>query len=321
MVIPAHRVAETLDAAIRSSLAASVDELEVLVVLDGADDALEAVVAAFAGDARVRVLRHDLPRGPAAARNAGLAQAEGSLVLFLDGDDELTTGALDSLAAALGDGDVAVCGRFLAVDTTGSPMDIGTWANEQLRPVLRRRGRMVPADHLTAEALLSRLVVPPPGGVLARRASVVAVGGYDAAYHRSEDLGFLLDLTTVGRLAICDHTVLRYRRDPRQRSQSRSRRRGRQIALARMIRRGTSAGEVARRARGVAAHHVDRATVRWQSSNKAPRDLVAVVRGLLLALAFRVSGVLVATSRGLGLEAPKHPTRILPGADWHADIA
>jgi mycofactocin glycosyltransferase len=57
----------------------------VIVVDDGSRDGS----AERAERAGARVLRHDSPRGPAAARNAGLAAAETELVAFLDADCEV----------------------------------------------------------------------------------------------------------------------------------------------------------------------------------------------------------------------------------------
>ena len=67
---------------------------EVIVVDDGSRDATAAFLGAYSGPLALRVLRQD-NRGPAAARNAGVAAAGGALVAFL-GDD--TVPAPDWLA-------------------------------------------------------------------------------------------------------------------------------------------------------------------------------------------------------------------------------
>ena len=71
-------------------------ELPVVVVDDGSD------VPVPAGPG-VRVLRHAVPRGPAAARNAGLAAAGTDLVAFLDSDCVPTSGWLARLRPHLAD--------------------------------------------------------------------------------------------------------------------------------------------------------------------------------------------------------------------------
>ena len=69
---------------------------EVLVVDGNSTDATQAVVLERAGrDARVRLMIEDAgatQRGPAAARNLGLAAASGELVQFLNADVEIGPG-------------------------------------------------------------------------------------------------------------------------------------------------------------------------------------------------------------------------------------
>lgn len=67
---------------------------EVVVVDDGSTDGSAAVAERFGA----RVLRHETPRGPAAARNAGAEAARAPIVFFLDADVEPHH---DALARAL----------------------------------------------------------------------------------------------------------------------------------------------------------------------------------------------------------------------------
>ncbi|MFE5211841.1 CDP-glycerol glycerophosphotransferase family protein [Streptomyces sp. NPDC056600] len=118
VVIPAHGTAHRLAEALDSVAGQRRPDLEVIVVLDGpaGSPAPEAdVLAARAGqDPPLRPVLSPPSAGLGAARNAGLAAARGDYVLFLDGDDVLTPGALDAVAARLasaGDPDVLVLGH------------------------------------------------------------------------------------------------------------------------------------------------------------------------------------------------------------------
>jgi glycosyltransferase involved in cell wall biosynthesis len=294
VVVPAFRARLTVGSAVASALAQDGVDVEVVVVDDGSDDGTGDVVDALASDPRV-VATHRRNGGPVAARNDGLRRAAGEFVLFLDADDELAPGALVRLCELIDDSAVAASGRFRAVDDDGHDLDIGTWATEQLHPVVRRGGAFIPSPGgLTPEAILTRLVTPPPGGTLIRRDAAFAIGGYDPRARRSEDLDFLVRLATVGRIAMVEETVLVYRRRATQRSAStRHRRFGRQVTMVGLIVRAPSRAAARERCRGVVAHHVDRAQVRWRYSHRSPRDLIAVARSLGLAAAFGALGPLL----------------------------
>ena len=75
---------------------------EFLVVDDGSRDATPDLIEDFRPDIPgMQVLRHDTALGLARARNAGVAQARGRYVTFLDGDDWLAPRYLRALVDAI----------------------------------------------------------------------------------------------------------------------------------------------------------------------------------------------------------------------------
>ena len=99
VVIPAYNAARTVSSAVTSVLRQTVADLEVIVVDDGSSDETAAVAAAVP-DARVTVVSQ-ANRGLPAARNAGIAQAQGRYVAFLDSDDLLLPRYLELSGEAL----------------------------------------------------------------------------------------------------------------------------------------------------------------------------------------------------------------------------
>jgi len=86
VIIPAFNRAHYIGDAVRSILAQTLDDLELIVVDDGSTD--ESVAVALAsGDPRVRVVRHQGNRGIPQARNSGLTEARGEFIAWLDSDD------------------------------------------------------------------------------------------------------------------------------------------------------------------------------------------------------------------------------------------
>jgi glycosyltransferase involved in cell wall biosynthesis len=74
--------------------------LEAIVVDDGSRDLTPDLLERGIDGMEVRALRHDPPRGPAAARNAGWRAARGELVAFLDDDVVAEEGWAGALLAA-----------------------------------------------------------------------------------------------------------------------------------------------------------------------------------------------------------------------------
>lgn len=123
--MPMHNVAPWVDAAIRSILDQSWQDLELIIVDDGSDDASYQIAeAAGKGDGRFTIVSQ--PRqGQSAARNHGLDLARGSYIYFFDSDDLLEPNAL------------AVCMQRIERDNldlvtfSGTPFDDETGAAVQ----------------------------------------------------------------------------------------------------------------------------------------------------------------------------------------------
>ncbi|MHC0433386.1 bifunctional glycosyltransferase/CDP-glycerol:glycerophosphate glycerophosphotransferase [Streptomyces sp. O3] len=112
LVVPAYNVQSYLRECLDSVLQQDFADFEVIAVDDCSPDASGAIFDEYAArDPRVRVLHLPSNVGLGRARNAGLAEAAGEYVLFLDSDDTLTPGSLGAIAARLdatGDPDVLV---------------------------------------------------------------------------------------------------------------------------------------------------------------------------------------------------------------------
>src|SRR3954447_1992054 len=101
VIVPAHDAEATLGETLASLRAQALADLEAVIVDDASADGTRALAAAAAAeDARVRLLALPANLGAAAARNAGLREARGRWVLFLDADDWLEPDHLAALVAA-----------------------------------------------------------------------------------------------------------------------------------------------------------------------------------------------------------------------------
>jgi glycosyltransferase involved in cell wall biosynthesis len=129
VVIPVYNRASVVHEAIDSALAQDAGGIEVLVVDDGStDDTAEVVSRRYHDDSRVRVIRR-VNGGPAAARNAGIAQARGGYLALLDSDDIWLPGYLGSQLAVLrsSGADLVVANAEWQKDDTGELLFDHSW--------------------------------------------------------------------------------------------------------------------------------------------------------------------------------------------------
>ena len=100
VIIPAHNAAKFIIETVESVLAQSWRPLEIIVIDDGSDDNTREIVEPFVNDV-VRVISQE-KTGASAARNAGLRNATGRYVQFLDADDILSPAKIELQVKALG---------------------------------------------------------------------------------------------------------------------------------------------------------------------------------------------------------------------------
>jgi len=151
VILPTFNRAHSLDAALQSVLAQSFKDFEIIVVDDGSTQDIESVIRAI-GDPRLRYIRREANGGAAAARNTGIAAANGKFIAFQDSDDQWLPGKLDlqmrlmkSLAANVGavTGAKILCGgdpklfNPSKVVIAPDPRSIMTLEEDQLGHLLR----------------------------------------------------------------------------------------------------------------------------------------------------------------------------------------
>jgi glycosyltransferase involved in cell wall biosynthesis len=93
VIIPTYNRAHLLGRAIRSVLAQTYHDYELIVVDDGSTDNTQEIVRDFSDD-RIKYIRHDKNKGGAAARNSGIKAAAGQYIAFQDDDDVWQLGKL-----------------------------------------------------------------------------------------------------------------------------------------------------------------------------------------------------------------------------------
>jgi hypothetical protein len=161
-------------------------------------------------------VRMPVNRGPAAARNAGLAATTAPIVAFVDSDVAVSAETLGRLAAMLDDDPAlgAVAPRILPV---GTRLDMGP------RPGVVRPGARTP--------------YVPSTVLVVRRIAVEAVGGFDESLRVGEDVDLVWRLAAAGWVVRSVPELEAVHREPASRP----------ARWDRSRRYGTAAGPLARR--------------------------------------------------------------------------
>jgi glycosyltransferase involved in cell wall biosynthesis len=211
-----------LDEALRSVLAQTYPHWELLLVDDGSSDGGSAIARGYADREphRVHYLEHPGHRnqGMSASRGLGLEHARGDYLALLDADDVWLPGKLERQVAIL----EAHPGVGLLF---GAPLYWFGWTG---RPEDRQRDYVIdlklPVDRvydppsLLLPFLQRAAPTPCPSDVLVRRATAVAVGGFEAHFLGVnmvyEDQAFFSKLLLRAPAFASGETWDRYRQHP-----------------------------------------------------------------------------------------------------------
>src|SRR5262249_43774060 len=194
VVIPAYNAARTIRRALDSVFLQQYSRLEVIVIDDASRDETSDVVKAYPRP-EIRLLPLPKNRGESSV-NAGIDEARGEFVAFLDVDDEWRPTKLGRQIVALDANPKAIfvsCG-CLFVDGNGTPY--------------REFGKLpsnIPKDQIW-RILLSRTCIAKPC-VVVRTSSLRKAGGFDACLPVAGDQDMWIRLAMMGEVEFIDELL------------------------------------------------------------------------------------------------------------------
>jgi glycosyltransferase involved in cell wall biosynthesis len=202
VVIPTHNYGHYLGFAIDSVLAQTRFPEEIIVVDDGSTDNTRDIAARYVSKIRY-VYQNNA--GLSAARNTGTAAASGDWVAYLDSDDAWKPGKLEAQEAAIlrtPGAVVAYTGALLMQPDGAVSEAIPAMPGEQIWPLLRCRN------------------IIPASSSMARRASVLEVGGFNEELRACEDWDLWVRLKFKGSFAAVAEPLTVIRQTPQSMSSS-----------------------------------------------------------------------------------------------------
>lgn len=124
IIIPVYNTEKYLATCIDSVISQSFTDFEVLLVDDGSTDRSGFICDEYAKkDSRIRVF-HKENGGVSSARNLGLDYANGEWVYFVDSDDEVLPGGIQTLVDCISDDVDCVMGGYIEIDEEGHSKEI-----------------------------------------------------------------------------------------------------------------------------------------------------------------------------------------------------
>jgi glycosyltransferase involved in cell wall biosynthesis len=217
VVVPLFNAARTVAASLRSALEGGLEQLEIIVVDDGSQDASAQIVRDLA-DPRITLLQRPAPSGGAAhPRNLAIARAQAPYIAFLDADDLLKPGKLAAAADALDAHPEAgfAFGEFEHIDAEGQVLESFVVRDKLVACPLARTpladGWSFIAQAELARGFLYRNFISP-SGVMVRKSVLDEVGGFDESLVYSEDLDLWFRLAHHSGALFCERVGHSYRR-------------------------------------------------------------------------------------------------------------
>jgi O-antigen biosynthesis protein len=187
-----NRPRQVLDA-IASVQQQTMTDWELLVVDDGStDDTPEVIARVAAEDPRVRLVRRAWS-GVSAARNAGIAEASGGWLAFLDSDNTWVPHFLEVMVGELESRDLGA--GHAVIDTLVEPVEEGS-------------GRYLAFDG-GLEHLLVRNHIDL-NGLMVQTALAREVGGFDESLRRWVDHDLVIQIAGVRRIPLVPFVGVRY---------------------------------------------------------------------------------------------------------------
>lgn len=191
VVMPIRGAAPFLQASLDSIMRQSLQVSELIIIDDGMDALVHTVLEQINPAQLTIIILPGPKKGPAAARNVGLAAAKGDWLTFLDDDDLWPDNKLSSQAQYLQEHP-----EVMAV--SGKIQWFHAW-DQQLQPVPSDQDQIIVHVNL--------------GAYLLRRELLDRIGPLDPDLIFSEDVDFVLRLIDGGHsFAILPQVMLLYRR-------------------------------------------------------------------------------------------------------------
>lgn len=196
VIVPVYQAQAYLGECIDSMIVQTFTDFELILVDDGSTDNSPQLCDMYQRqDHRVRVL-HQKNQGVSAARNAGIEQAAGKFLAFVDADDWVEPSFLQCLHDAIGAAELSLCG--VADEAPfAPPRETIAWQDMRTHP--SRYAHLVYTNYAINKLYRRELLLPNGPR-------------FDTTMRRGEDAAFVAScLQKCSTIAVCPDLLYHYR--------------------------------------------------------------------------------------------------------------
>lgn len=201
-VISTHnRTPDIVERALKSILGQTYTNIEVIVVDDSTSDfeerdEVKSVVESYS-DRNVRYIRHEKCQGACAARNTGLAAANGEIIGFLDDDDEWLPEKVEKMLPSFADPEVGlVYSHCQFTDDSNSEVHVKDFECH--------------TGYVYDELLSVVNFIGSTSFPLLRKKAVIEAGGFDILMQSSQDLDMWIRVAENYKVDFVDAVLNNY---------------------------------------------------------------------------------------------------------------
>ena len=166
VIVAVYNAEKWLRRCVKSALAQTLKNIEILLIDDGSTDASSAICDEFAtADPRVKVFHHE-NQGVSITRQFGIDHAEGDYLIYLDSDDFVAPSIYEKMYAGAkeSDADIVICDWYSVYGDTMYPEEVKVkkWDSEHLLYALIQDQPTYQTIFLCRRALFDRLGIGFP---------------------------------------------------------------------------------------------------------------------------------------------------------------
>lgn len=197
VIIPTHFRPERLKNALESVIVQTWENLEIIVVSDGYDEATTTMMESFRNkDRRIKFISYDKSEGGNHARNVGIAASNGQYIAFLDDDDVwYPTKIQFQMSVIQGDPNIGLVGCAIRV--------VYSEKNIKYKTVFRLRGDL-------SKTILYENYIGSTSCVLLRKETLDKCGVFDEKLPAKQDHDLWIRICQYYKVDFVDSVQLDY---------------------------------------------------------------------------------------------------------------